>query len=36
MDRFGATRKAEFQLDDVRYEQLSRRVEAWLLLGSKY
>jgi hypothetical protein len=29
MDRSGATRKAEFQLDDVRYEQLSRRVEAW-------
>ena len=29
MDRFGRLGRAEFQLDDVQYEELSRLVEAW-------
>ena len=29
MDRFGRLGRAEFQLDDVQYEKLSRLVEAW-------
>ena len=28
-DRFGRLGRAEFQLDDVQYEELSRLVEAW-------
>ncbi len=29
MDRFGRLGRAEFQLDDVQYEELSRLVEVW-------
>jgi hypothetical protein len=29
MDRFGRLGRAEFQLDDAQYEELSRLVEAW-------
>ena len=29
MDRFGRLGRAEFQLDDLQYEELSRLVEAW-------
>ncbi|MFZ2057521.1 MAG: hypothetical protein WAV54_08970, partial [Acidimicrobiales bacterium] len=29
MDRFGRLGRAEFQLDNVQYEELSRLVEVW-------